>query len=361
MQPLTLERTRSGSAYGLRRKAYGLLALLIGPSLEAQWLPQQSNTTASLRGLSVVSAHVAWASGSGGTVIRTIDGGATWIAHKVPGAKPPDLRAIAAFDANTAVVAATAGHIWRTTNGGKSWTLVYQPRDSAVFLDAIAFWDAQGSSAPRGLAVGDPIDGLFFILSSDDGGRSWRAAPSGSRPTARQGEGAFAASGSSLVMHGTTHAWIGTGVNAARVFRTVDAGKTWMVAVAPLADATPSSGVFALSFADAMRGVAVGGDYDKAAQRERSAAITMDGGITWVAATVSPNGFRSGVAVIPGTNGATVVAVGTNGTDISFDGGQSWTLADTVGYHAVRFAPDGAGWASGGRGRIARFAPDFIR
>ena len=307
-----------------------------------------------------MSARVAWASGSGGTVVHTTDGGATWIEQTVPGARSQDLRSIVAFDANTAVVAATSGDIWRTQNGGRSWTNVYKSADS-VFLDAIGFWDAQSGSAPRGVVLGDPIGGRFFVLTSDDGGRSWRRASSESRPVAQQGEGAFAASGSSLVMHSTTHAWIGTGVRVARVFRTADAGKTWSVAAAPLADATPSSGVFAVSFADALRGVAVGGDFDKPTQREGSATVTMDGGITWVAATTAPNGFRSGVAIVPGTDAATVVAVGTNGTDISFDGGRSWTLADTVGYHAVRFAPDGAGWASGGRGRVARFNPDVIK
>ncbi len=340
--------------------ASGLL-LLCASSLHAQWLPQQSNTTASLRGLSVVSARVVWASGSGGTVIHTIDGGATWIADTVPGASKLDLRAIAAFDANTAVVAATAGRIWRTENGAKSWTLVYENADSAVFLDAIGFWDAERGSARRGLVLGDPINGRFFILTSEDGGRSWRDAPSESRPLARQGEGAFAASGSSLVMHGAARAWIGTGVNVARVFRTVDAGKTWTVSTAPLADATQSSGVFALSFADALRGVAVGGAYDQPTQRERSAAVTTDGGFTWMEAATMPNGFRAGVAIVPRTDGATVVAVGTNGTDVSYDAGRSWILADTVGYHAVRFAPDGAGWASGGRGRVARFALDLTK
>ncbi len=353
---------RLSLASGLRPLASGVwLAGALAAPLHAQWIPQQSNTTASLRGLSVVSARVAWASGSGGTVIHTIDGGATWIADTVPGASKLDLRAIAAFDANTAVVAATAGRIWRTENGGKSWTLVYENADSAVFLDAIGFWDAELGSARRGLVLGDPINGRFFILSSDDGGRSWREAPTESRPAARQGEGAFAASGSSLVMQGAARAWIGTGVNVARVLRTVDAGKTWTATTAPLADATQASGVFALSFADGARGVAVGGAYDQPAQRERSAAVTTDGGFTWTAGTTMPNGFRSGVAFVPRTNGPTVVAVGTNGTDVSYDGGRSWTLADTVGYHAVRFAADGSGWASGGRGRVARFARDSIK
>lgn len=348
------------STFGLRPLTFGL-SLFSAQAVRAQWIPQESNTRASLRGLSVVNARVAWASGSGGTVIHTTDGGATWTVYTVPAVRAPDLRSIAALDSNTAVVAATSGHIWRTTNGGKNWTLVYQPRDSAVFLDAIGFWEAERGLAPRGLAVGDPINGQFFILSSDDGGRSWRAKPGGSRPTAQQGEGAFAASGSSFVTHGTSHAWIGTGVRTARVFRSNDAGKTWAVSSAPLADANQSSGVFALSFSDASRGVAVGGDYDKADRREGSAAVTMDGGITWVAATTLPNGFRSGVAIVPGTDGAVVVAVGTTGTDVSLDAGRNWTFADSAGYHAVRFAADGAGWASGGGGRIARFDRDFLK
>ncbi|MGH9383857.1 MAG: hypothetical protein ACRD2N_06185 [Vicinamibacterales bacterium] len=39
-----------------------------------QWTPQPSPTTARLRGVSAVSAKVAWASGSQGTVLRMSDG-----------------------------------------------------------------------------------------------------------------------------------------------------------------------------------------------------------------------------------------------------------------------------------------------
>ncbi|MBK6725044.1 MAG: hypothetical protein IPG58_17845 [Acidobacteria bacterium] len=43
----------------------------------SQWAKQAVNTTASFRGLSVVNEKVVWASGTGGTVIQTIDGGRT--------------------------------------------------------------------------------------------------------------------------------------------------------------------------------------------------------------------------------------------------------------------------------------------
>ena len=43
-----------------------------------QWQEQKSGTTARLRGLSVVDENVVWASGTNGTFVRTIDGGAHW-------------------------------------------------------------------------------------------------------------------------------------------------------------------------------------------------------------------------------------------------------------------------------------------
>ena len=73
-------------------------------SASAQWIKQSVNTTASFRGLSVVNEKIAWASGTGGTVIRTIDGGRTWDVITVPGAEKLDFRDIEAFDANIAYI-----------------------------------------------------------------------------------------------------------------------------------------------------------------------------------------------------------------------------------------------------------------
>lgn len=301
----------------------------------------------SYRGLSAVSADVAWISGSRGTIVR---GAAR---HAIPDAQTLDFRAIAAFDERTGVAAATAGRIYRTADGGRSWQLVYRASDTTVFLDAIAFWPGTG----RGLVLGDPMDGRFLLLSSSDSGRTWRDVPAASRPIALPGEGAFAASGTSLVMHGTSHVWIGTGVKAARVLHSRDGGVTWSAAVTPLQSSTESAGVFSLSFADTLHGIAVGGDYANPDARDSTVAITHDGGATWTVSR-SPLGFRSAVAIVPGTAGRVAIAVGTRGVDRTTDGGVSWTPVDTTGYHVVRFAPDGGGWAAGPRGRIARVRPD---
>ena len=48
------------------------------------WQLQTSGTSERLRAVSAVNAKVAWASGNRGTVLRTDDGGAHWVALAVP-------------------------------------------------------------------------------------------------------------------------------------------------------------------------------------------------------------------------------------------------------------------------------------
>jgi photosystem II stability/assembly factor-like uncharacterized protein len=45
---------------------------------QGQWTLQNSGSTADLRGIDNVGGGVAWASGNGGTVLRTTDGGERW-------------------------------------------------------------------------------------------------------------------------------------------------------------------------------------------------------------------------------------------------------------------------------------------
>ena len=67
------------------------------------WEPQPSGVTVRLRGVNAVSSTVAWASGAGGTVLRTTDGGRTWQRRAVPGADALDFRDVDALGATTAV------------------------------------------------------------------------------------------------------------------------------------------------------------------------------------------------------------------------------------------------------------------
>ena len=339
-----------------------LILAILGTTLlcnvsAAQWTRQQGGTKARLRGLAVVNANVVWASGSQGTYVRTTDGGITWKSATVSGAADLDFRDVHAADERRAFLLSIGegekSRIYQTADGGSTWVLRFINHDRKGFLDAIAFWDAN-----HGIAMGDPVDGRFMILTTADGGMNWNKLTPESVPLAKQGEGAFAASGTCLVVQGDRNAWFGTGGAAvSRVFRTADRGETWTVHETPIAAANPSSGIFSLAFRDQNEGVAVGGDYKSPGQATRVVATTSDGGRTWTLPKGhGPAGYRSGVAYVPGAAQSTLVAVGPTGSDLSTDGGQTWMPLGTLGFHTVAFAsPIDGGWAAGEDGVIARW------
>jgi len=320
-----------------------------------RWVEQPSGTRASLRGVSAVSDRVAWASGSAGTVLRTTDGGATWRRDSVPGAGALDFRDVHAVSADVAYVVSAGeaekglARIYQTQNAGRSWTLQYADSTPGMFFDAIAFWDAE-----HGIAVSDPVDGRFVVVRTDDGGRRWTRVPPAGIPLAQAGEAAFAAGGTCLTVAPDGHAWFGTGgTSGARVYHSADGGRTWSVAAVPVDAGTASSGVFAVAFRDATHGAALGGDYTRAREGERNAAVSTDSGRTWTRASRTAPGYWSGAVYVPGST--TIVAVGLAGSTYSADDGRTYTMIDTTGFHAVSFASRDAGWAVGAGGRVARF------
>jgi photosystem II stability/assembly factor-like uncharacterized protein len=334
-----------------------VLASIVAPRVaHAQWIAQESPADVELRGLSAVSSREVWASGQRGTVLHTTDAGAHWTRDTIPGAGALDLRAIAATSATTAhaISIADSSRIYRTTDGGRTWSRRWSATRKGTFLDAIRFWDAQ-----HGIAMSDPVDGKFLVLTTSDGGDSWQEIPAERIPPAIEGEGGFAASGTCLAVWGSEHVWIASGgAKTARVYHSADRGRTWTVSDAPLRAGIASAGIFSIAFRDALHGVIAGGDYQKPDLPGRNVALTSDGGATWalVDSAASPAGYRSAVAFVPGARGTTLVAVGLTGTDESRDGGKTWTHVDSTAYNSVAFVSEAFGWAVGPKGRIARWA-----
>lgn len=333
-----------------------LVVFLISNS-SAQWSPQQSGTTARLRGVSAASSTVAWASGSGGTYARTTDGGASWQSSIMPGASQLDFRDVQAVDANTAYLLSIGpgeqSRIYKTNDGGAEWTLQFTNHNPKAFFDSFAFWDAL-----TGIAVSDPVDGKFILIKTTDGGATWKELPRESSPQALEGDGAFAASGTCIAVAGKKNVWFGTGGAAsARVFRSSDGGDTWKVAVTPITAGNASSGIFSIAFKDSRNGVIVGGDYKKENESSANVATSTDGGATWTLTKgARPSGFRSAVAYAHGTRGPMMVAVGPSGSDYSIDNGGSWVSLGGAGFHAVSFGGRDAGWGVGEGGRVAKLS-----
>jgi len=316
------------------------------------WTIQNSGVTARLRGVSAVSERVAWASGSGSTVLRTIDGGLTWQKLSVT-TEVLDFRDIDAIDSETAYVLAAgngpASRIYKTTDAGKTWNMQFKTEDPKVFLDAMSFWDAD-----HGVAFGDSVNGQFYILITKDGGRVWSRVAANKLPPALENEGAFAASGTNIALFGKSHAWIGTGAaTKSRVLRTADGGQTWQVSDTPLTSG-PSAGIFSIAFRDAKHGVIVGGDYKKEQEAVNNLAVTNDSGITWTLVK-DLSGFRSVVAYVPNAKTPTLIALGPSGGDYSTDDGRTWNPLTGPGFDTFSFAHNSStGWGAGAKGSIGR-------
>lgn len=331
---------------------------LPAPTPAQTWQVQSGVVDTNLRGLSVVRARsagenrapVIWASGSNGVVLRSVDSGRTWSRLPVPGGEALDFRGIQAFDERTAYLMSAgnggASRYFKTTDGGQNWATQYTGNSPAIFLDALACL-----SEKQCFALGDPVDGKFLLLRTDDGS-AWKVMPRDSMPAALQGEGAFAASGTCLAVTNTRDIFIGTGGSAARIFHSADLGQSWKVVETPVLSGDSSEGIFSV-LPQGSNLYVVGGDYKNPRNDERIAAFSKDKGATWQLAGRQPAGYRSSIGSL---DGLTLAAVGPTGTDVSSDGGMHWTHVDDRGFNVIAVLDSANAWAAGPNGVLARFS-----
>lgn len=280
-----------------------LVVLIVAPAWgQSGPRVQFSHTTESLRGVSAVSRQVAWASGTRGTYLRTIDGGRTWTPAQVPEAGALDFRAVVAFSADEAfLMSAGAGEqsrIYHTGDAGKHWVLQFTNTNPKGFFDSMMFWDSR-----HGIVLGDPIPDKsgklnFEVLLTDDG-QNWRPIPPAQMPIATEGEGAFAASNTCMAIlpsASDSNIWFATGGKTARVFHSGDRGQSWQVYETPIVHAPDSAGIFSIAFRDARHGVIAGGDYKRLKDDGPNLAFTEDGGQSWILTPLHPLAYFSAVA-----------------------------------------------------------------
>ncbi|MCY1721390.1 YCF48-related protein [Prolixibacteraceae bacterium Z1-6] len=310
----------------------------------------ESHTNGSLRGLHVVNENVIWASGSGGTVLLSNDGGETWDVNSITGAEANDFRSIYAWNENTAMVFGVSGpeFAYRTNDGGKSWEVVFQDTTAGLFFNSLKFVDTK-----NGLAVSDPIDGKFFVLRTENGGDTWEWIAD--FPDVEEGEANFAASNTCIEYLPSGKAWIASGGKAARVFYSSDFGKTWEVAKTPMIRGLSSSGIFSVSFKNDREGIIVGGIYDQPEVNTNIAAYTVDGGKNWLPAVTMPKEYRSCAQYVGSGRDKFVFAIGKTGSDFSHDNGMNWQFLGEEGFYTFRAVPGKlSGFAAGANGKIAK-------
>jgi hypothetical protein len=178
------------------------------------------------------------------------------------------------------------------------------------------------------------------MLLTHDGGNTWTRAAD-LEPLA--GESMFAASNSAMAAK-DGQIWLGS--SRARVLRS-KGWTDWQSAQTALASGNDSSGVFSLAFRDQLHGIAVGGNYRKPEDATGTAAYTSDGGEHWSVPQKPPHGYRSAVAWDEKDHAW--ITVGTNGSDVSYDGGKTWQWLDSGNWNALSLP-----WVVGPNGQIGK-------
>jgi photosystem II stability/assembly factor-like uncharacterized protein len=297
-----------------------------------------------------VDANVAWASGSNGTVLKTRDGGKSWVRITVPETANLDFRGVQAFDGVYAALMSSgegvASTVYRNEGDGAVWKIWYINHDAKGFFDAIAL-----PSPKRFAVLGDPVGDTFQFITADQAGGVYTHVH---MPKALAGEGAFAASNTSLVFRGK-RVWFATGgPSGARVFRSDDGGENWSVSNTPVRADGEGAGIFSLAFADDNTGVAVGGSFKNPKENAHNIALTADGGATWTEppSGTPPRGYRSAVAWLP--QHKLWITTGPTGSELSRNGGRNWIPFDDGSFNAIGVGPDDVCYAVGAKGRIAR-------
>ena len=197
--------------------------------------------------------------------------------------------------------------------------LVYEERNSKVFYDSMQFFDNK-----FGLAMGDPTENGFCVITTLDGGDTWTKILDVNLPALAQGEAAFAASNSSLVIK-KNKIWMASGGKKARVFCSENFGKTWSFSETPITQGLAMTGIFTIDFYDQNIGFIAGGDFEKPLQNSGNKAFTIDGGKTWNLVCENAGfGYASCVKFIAKSGGKKLVSVGAMGVYCSSDSGQSW-------------------------------------
>ncbi|MBY5560562.1 YCF48-related protein [Rhizobium leguminosarum] len=293
-----------------------------------------------------------WAVNSDGNIIKTEDGGGTWVIQQsLPGVY---LRSIAFADANVGWVGTLTRNrrLYQTTNGGANWNEVRPlPAGAPVAICGISVVDAStvyasGSNRPNDVPA---------MMKTIDGGATWSAWD-------------MAAHASILIdtyFIDAMHGWV-VGGKAAKatpttrdklkpvILETMDGGSTWINRLAGQEDQFPfGEWGWKIFFVDELVGFVSLENFTAAA-----IAKTTNGGRSWSRLEVvdrQGNANLEGIGFLDAQRGW---VGGWGSSDFSkgfssatLDGAATWTAANEIGKFINRFRffgkPVTVGYASG--------------
>ncbi|RJQ43935.1 MAG: hypothetical protein C4534_07425 [Gaiellales bacterium] len=157
-----------------------------------------------LTDITFADANTGIVSGWGGRLLRTVDGGATWVQTKT--GTEADLNSVAFLDGSVAVAVGAGGKMLRTTDAGMTWKELESPTGETLnqvvragnslaiaagwngtiltSADKGVTWDATTVDFPNNYISLDYSQGVGMLVSSGgyvyrtlDGAASWEAIP----------------------------------------------------------------------------------------------------------------------------------------------------------------------------------------
>ncbi|MGE5354101.1 MAG: YCF48-related protein [Acidobacteriota bacterium] len=287
------------------------------------WIPLDIPCGANLSAITGAGDNL-WVCGSGGVILYSPDFGTTWQhVMKIPGAS---LSAIQFASDKVAYAAGSDGSFFKSTDGGNSWNAKYL-RINHISPDVQDIFFLNEN-------VGYASFNFRMIAKTTDGGNTWKAVLSDTTDVTQISYGIYFFNELMGYVVGKT----GTRVDA--IYKTTDGGQSWdiktNIIMANLKD---------VAFGDENRGAVVA--------EGLKGLYTADGGKTWTASKFNgvPLGKTPHVLKISFLSPTDAVAVGNACMFKSTDGGVNWNYVATDGLiqtlTGLTFWDQSNGWAVG--------------
>jgi fibro-slime domain-containing protein len=300
------------------------------PRLNGRWHSMESDVPEKLLDVDFVQPNIGYAIGAGGRLIKTVNGGQTWVT--IPAVSAVELRAIDFVTESRGFIARADGRMLETADGGATWLA---PNAAAIG----GLWDVQC-----------PVDDTV-VFAIADGGRVMRRTLAGWVARA-------SVPGKELrSVHFPVDNSRGCAVGLAGAIVTTTNGFAgnvtgWTIINAP-ANPAGANDLFGVHFLNNNLGYAVGAN--------GMILKTTTGGASW---TVLNSGVAVALRGVRAVSATTVFVVGDGGTTlVSRDAGATWTDAvsdATANLNAVCFPLGTVGYAVGDSGAIERFGAGHL-
>lgn len=274
-----------------------------------------SSTTQDLRGISFSDTAKGFACGTGGTILKTVNGGTTWTALTSGTTEDLwDIKVAPGTNGQKALAVGDNNTILKTSDGGSTWTAQTIPFASGSFVFGIQCLDSVNYFA----CGGDFGTFSGAVLKTTNGGTTWTKASVagsvfldkvfmlgattgftvGTNTSFTDGSIQKTTTGTTYTQTKTspsviTNLWCNSATNivavglAGQIWKTTNAGASWA------STSFNATDLYGIQFRDTLRGFACGGS--------SSGSIvlsTVDGGSTWSQIPFSFSGALQSMCII---------------------------------------------------------------